>query len=293
MTLDDRETAQQSGEPINLVTITYGDTATLRYTDAETDLDFAGTIFEKHAITRGNVKNPGKAKGTDMKLSVPLNSPAAALFALYPPSVVVQIEIRQGHIPRGESLDLANFPAVFIGRILESRRNGNVAELTCDTSTLARPGLTRNWQWGCPLVLYGSGSKKCNATKTAYPAEVASVTNSSITLVAPDDLADPVVPDWNTSGHAATKFVTGLAEWVGSTTREVRQIRDVTEENGEVTLHFFAPVWDVAPGDTIDVFIGCRRIIDECEDIHDNVLNFGGQPFIPTDGNPVGKNNHF
>ena len=290
MTLNDRETAQQSGEPINLYKFTYGDTATLCYTDAETDLDLDGTTYEAHTITRGNVKNPGKVAASDLKISVPLNSPVASLFAIYPPSVVVRVEIRQGHIPRGEGLDIANFPINFVGRILESRRNGNVAELTADPSTLARPGLTRNWQWGCPLVLYGT---RCAATKTAYPATVLSVTNSSITLVAPDAMADPVVPDWNTSGQTVSKFITGMVEWDGLTTREKRMIRNVTESNGEVTLHLFAPVWDLAADGTVDVYLGCRRTLDDCEDVHNNVLNFGGQPFIPVDGNPVGKNNHF
>lgn len=284
MALNDYETAMQLGEPVNLFEIVYGDTAALYYTDAEVDLDVEGTVYEKHAITRGDVKNDGKITQSDLTLTVPLTSPAAALFALYPPSVVVSIKIRQGHIPRlGEGLLLSNFPINFIGRILEARRDGNNAKLTCDPGTLARPGLTRNWQWGCPLVLYQSGHAKCGATKTAYPAEVSSVSNSSITLV----------DGWNVSGFADTKFITGLVEWDGTTTRERRYIRNVVDSGGLAQLQLFAPVWDLVATDSVDVYLGCRRTLDECDTLHSNVLNFGGQPFIPVEGNPVGKNNHF
>ena len=41
------------------------------------------------------------------------------------------------------------------------------------------------------------------------------------------------------------------------------------------------------------VYLGCPHTLEGCETIHDNVVNYGGHPFIPVASNPIGKNNHF
>ena len=43
---------------------------------------------------------------------------------------------------------------------------------------------------------------------------------------------------------------------------------------------------------SINVFAGCRHTLQDCSDLHSNVVNFGGQPYIPLE-NPVGTTNRY
>jgi len=40
------------------------------------------------------------------------------------------------------------------------------------------------------------------------------------------------------------------------------------------------------------VVFGCPHTVGGCRRVHDNILNYGGQPYIPVGSNPVHKNNH-
>ncbi|MGQ4828481.1 hypothetical protein, partial [Enterococcus faecalis] len=79
---------------------------------------------------------------------------------------------------------------------LSSSREDNETVFACEptSSSLRRPGLWRNYQIGCPYVLYGAG---CFANKAAATRSttVASMTASTVTLAS----------GWN-GPHAAGKF---------------------------------------------------------------------------------------
>jgi hypothetical protein len=302
MAFNDYETSRNRGKPVMLYYFVYGvepDGTTpiyLAYTDGESQVAHGGITYEPLAVKSTRIESSGKMDTNEVRLTVPRNCGIAELFRIYPPGRVVSVTIRQGHLANDDDPGAyalgENFPVVWLGRVLESSRDGAEATLTCEAASVSmkRSGLRRHYQWPCPLVLYGA---RCQANKVTATttATVATITGNRLTLNEPwqkqvpeDPEADPIV----LVDIGASNYVGGLVEWQGEDGPEQRAILRVTSA-GEIVLN--GPAFDLDVADEVDVILGCPHTLSGCETLHDNVVNYGGQPFIPT-YNPVGKNNH-
>ncbi len=285
MALNDYETSRDRGQPVELYQFTYGPGANdyHAYTDGSAQVLHNGITYDPLPISRTNIRTRGKLEANEIRVTVPATSQIANLFRIYPPGQIVTLRVRQGHVPNPDDPSSwalgENFPVAWMGRVLEAQRDENKAVLTCEavSASMKRPGLRRHYQWPCPLVLYGT---RCRADKAAASATatVSGATGNRITLVEP----------WGLSGIAPEKYIGGLAEWSGAAGTERRTILRV---EGTATLVLSGPVLTLAANDPVTVILGCNHALDDCENLHNNVVNYGGQPFIPT-VNPVGKNNH-
>lgn len=285
MALNDYETSIERGQPVELYKFIYGDAPTsfYAYTSAEQSIDLDGvTYYPLPAVSHDKIKATSKFTESELRIEVPRSSEIAALFQGYPPGRVVSLIIRQGHIPNADDPGTwatgENFPVAWTGRVLEVLPDNMVHTLVCESSGvgLKRPGLRRNYQWPCPLVLYGA---RCGADKNAAKNTqiVESISGNKVTL--------PV--GWM-GARVAGDYVGGLAEWVTPNGTEARTVLRVETD---VTIVLGGPPIGLSPTDSIDVFLGCPHTLAGCETLHNNVVNYGGQPWIPT-RNPVNQNNH-
>ena len=140
---------------------------------------------------------------------------------------------------------------------------------------MRRPGLRRHYQWPCPLALYGP---RCRAVKTAMPATVASINGNKVTLT-----------DGWIGSRVPANFIGGLFEWQGSAGKESRGILRIEGTN---TVVISGPPVGLVAAQAVSVFIGCPHTLDGCGTLHNNAVNSVGHPWIPSNGNPFGKNNH-
>jgi hypothetical protein len=85
------------------------------------------------------------------------------------------------------------------------------------------------------------------------------------------------------------KYIGGIAEWMVADGRIER--RSIVRRNGDV-LTFAADARGLLPGGTVSLVLGCDHTMDDCRQVHNNILNFGGQPEIPLT-NPVGITNNY
>lgn len=256
----------------------------LTYTDGEAAITYAGEVYLPHpGLERSRIGSSGKLESSETKITVPITSPIAELFRIYPPGRVVTIVIRQGHVadPSTPSSWLVgeNFPIARTVRVLEGRRDGIKCELNCElaSASMRRLGLRQNYQWTCSLPLYGD---RCAANQVAATSigTVASITGNQVTLQ----------PGWEKAGRVNTDYIGGMVRWTGTLGSEFRTILRVSVD----TLVLDGPPIDLVAAATIDVMLGCPHTLDGCQAIHANAVNFGGHPFIPSGSNPVGKNNH-
>lgn len=284
MTFAAKETSRAAGEPINLYKFVYGDLdfQVFGYTDAEqpvavTDVDDVTVTFQPAPVDRTKLTASGSLDKSKVTVTLPQNCDLAALYLSYPPSSVTQLIMYQGHASDPD----AEFKVVWTGKVLGCTRKGSKAEFTCEpvSTSMRRNGLRRRYQYGCPLVLYGIGPRQCNANKAAatQATTVASVSKNRITLPA----------GWN-GERAADKFVGGLAEW--TTDDGAAEIRTVLRlEDAGLTILVAGDTRGLSPGHAVSVVLGCNHLaglpdvqIDgDCGPLHDNILNFGGQPWIP------------
>lgn len=270
------EQSRDQGAPVTLFLFLYGTTpdAYYGYTDAEQEIVTGGRTFTPIPVQRSNIASNGTLDKAQLTVRGPHDSPLSELFKVYPPAQVVTLIIYQGH---AEDPD-AEFMAVWSGRVLSCTREDGEAVYACEpvNTSLRRPGLRRNYQYGCPHVLYGP---QCLANQAAASIEVAaqSVAGYAVTLT----------PGWST-GIDATKFLMGVVSWEGATGTEIRTVIRI---DGDV-LDLSGPTFGLVSGAALTLSRGCNHQMNDCLDVHNNIHNYGGQPWIPLK-NPIGIVNNF
>lgn len=272
MTFEAREKSRFRGTPIECYEFQYGAdrNAAFRYTNADETITWTdGRAFEPVPIDRDPIKASGTTDKQALTVRFPKNNPLADLFKVYPPSRVVNLTIWQGH----EATD--EFLVIWTGRVLGLTVKENEAETNCEPvkTSMQRSGLRRHYQPGCPHVLYGP---LCRAVKRQWPAQARSVAGTVLQLEA----------GWNTSGFQAGRFAGGLAEWSGIDNPEPRTILRALDEN---TFALGGVLRDLEPGMEVRLALGCGRHMRDCEQLHSNIQNYGGCPWIPLES-PFGKN---
>lgn len=278
MTYSTYEESRFSGEPVNLYLFRYGDQASeiYAYCDGDDPVVFQGVTYVPIPIDRTKLSSSGSLDKSNVTVTTPQNTELAQLYLIYPPSSVTTLVMRQGHL--GDPDD--QFQVVWSGRVIGCARRGSKAEFTCEpvSTGLRRNGLRRRYQYGCPHVLYGP---ECKASKAAATSQVTVVSISGARVTLPIG--------WTTRPD---KYVGGLFEWTNDIGgREIRTI--LKAENGGATLLLGGTTRGLSVGDTVDVILGCNHKAGiaaqpdgDCGPLHNNILNFGGMPYIPLK-NPI------
>lgn len=279
MSFEDFETSVDRGEPINLYQFTYGAGTNAKhcYTDAEQDYPFLGRTFLATPIDRGDINSSGTTDKSSLIVEMPQTEAVPELFRVYPPSYTVGLIIWQGHVG-----DLAkDFKVAWSGIVLSCTREGAAkAKLTCEplSVSMQRIGLRRSYQYMCPHVLYGN---QCRANKAAA------------TVIAP---AGAVAGRYVTLGTLLTNqehFAGGIVEWVNQNDQpEYRTILSVDTAAGKTRLLLGGTPVGLFNGTELQISKGCAHNTDACSTVHNNILNYGGQPYIPTK-NPLGRSTPF
>ncbi len=281
MTFDTYERSRYRGAPVALHLVVGSDTETpvgpFAFNNGETDIVREGIIFRPWPIKHGDITSDGTLDKSDLTVSLALGTDLDSLFLSYPPSQVVNLIIFEGHMD--DDVTPETFPAVWSGRIVNGEHKENELHLSClpVSTAIKRPGLRRNYQIGCPHVLYG---EQCRANKAAATVTrtIISVSRNEITFDA-------------TLGEDRARYAGGLVEWVAAGTgyREVRTIASIAPLGNRIT--FRGMPRGLAPGMQISLTRGCNHLMSGCEQ-HGNIHNYGGQPFIPLE-NPLSQKNQF
>lgn len=283
MTFAAFEGSRELGDPVQLFKFIYGPDPGdyYAYTDANDEQTVDGVTYAPVPIERDNFSADGTLDKSAIKINTDIGAEIAEIFRVYPPAYVVSLIIRQGHLGDPDN----EFLVVWAGRIVAAHREGGEAVLSGEpvSTSMRRPGPRRPYQYGCPHQLYGPSCLADKASKT-LSATVASVAGATVTLTA----------GWN-GAFAGAKFLGGLFEWVnddGLTDR--RTILRVATN----TLSLSGIAKGVAAADVVSVVLGCNHKAyaedgGDCQPLHDNILNYGGDRWIPLK-NPIGTfNNYF
>lgn len=277
MTYSTYEESREDGGPVQCYLFRYGTEPGEYYAytthTQELTIDHGGSVgeitYEPVPAQRGNVVSNGTLDKSSLQISLDIGTDLAELFRVYPPSNVVTLTIYEGHLDDGDE----EFVAVWAGRVIAAGREGSGLSLSGEpvSTQLRRPGLRRNYQYGCPLVLYGPqcGASKAAATVTSTAASIA---GSMVTLA----------PGWE-GAFPPAKFVRGVLEWVGAGGGTER--RTIIRISGD-TLSLSGIPKDLAASDAVSVILGCNHKAfasqgGDCEPLHDNINAYGGQPWIP------------
>lgn len=281
MSFDTVESSRTKGNPVELYLFRYGDVsgAHFAYTNAEQPIDYivgaTNITFAPIAIQRSEISSSGSLDKSRLTVRTSHNSELAVFFALYPPSQEVSLTVFEGH------LSDETFHIIWVGRVLGSSQEVNETVYSCEpaSTSLKRTGLKRNYQHGCPHVLYGPQCRASSVGRTSTTS-VSAVSGAIVNLAG----------GWFTEGNLQ-QFVNGTFYWSATDGRsEIRTIIKILDGGASILLSGPAPT--LAAGMTVELKFGCKHTVEDCENVFANVQNFGGQPYIPLK-NPIGIVNNF
>ncbi len=298
MSFAEIELSRDKGSPVELYLFLYRSSAPFRYfayTDAEQPITIFDETIEENityqpiAIDRDTIKASGRLDKQALEVRTPQSVGLADLFRFFPPSETVNLFIRQGHADDAVS----QFLVCWSGRVLNFKVQGAEAIYSCEpiATSLRRAGLRRNYQYGCPHALYGA---QCKANKAAASTDVVvlGVNRAVVTLSS----------SWSSR---KSKYVNGMAEW--TTADGLVERRSILRCNSDGTVVLDGRAAGLTAGMTVTMILGCDHTVTDCggivlsggtatydatKNLHDNIQNYGGQPWIPTK-NPVGIRNPY
>ena len=288
------EISRRRGEPVTLFRFVYGGEEgdspaplSFAYTDAERQVVHDGVTYEPTPMMRDSINASGTLDRSTLSIRMPRDIALAEEFRVWPPTQVMTLIIRQGHLSDSDSPP--EFLVCWSGRVLSVGREGDECVITGEpvSSSLRRPGLRRHYQLGCPHALYSQGTGMCNASEAAatVSATVASLSGTSVTLNS----------GWN-GAFTASKFTEGMVKWTNADGQvEVRKILSVSGN----TLALGGLLRDLDASDTVSVILGCNHQMSDCLSLHvnadgvtPNIQNYGGCEWIPVK-NPIGFRNQY
>lgn len=278
---DELSDSREHAAPVNLLLFRYGSAAlsVFGYTDAEQAITKDGVIYEPVPVDAGSITASGTLDRKALELKVPSRTGIAALYLAYPPSYPISLTIFRGQMNEAGTRE---YRSIWVGRVLNGKHEGDGSHwcaLTCEpiATSLRRTALRRCFQFLCPHVLYGLNCKanKGAATFTVIPAVIGGNTIGLDAGWAPDSL----LPG----------FSNGVIEWTTANGNvEIRSILDieVPGDGADHTLHMTGPTTGLV-AQSVRISLGCNHQMSHCNDLHSNIQNFGGQPWIPGQ-NPIG-----
>ena len=278
MTYEAQETSQEQGAPIVLYTFQYGPDAenVFRYTDFDEEVVHDGQTYHPVTISLEPIKASGGLDNTDITISITPRAPLAEYLQTRSPTQEVAIRVFERHLddPDGE------VRPVWIGRVIASNRGDLYTEVLCESAitSMRRVGLKRSYQRSCPLALYGP---ECRAARRIRA------------VVHPFSIGGNFVSvgtDWN-GEIPFVKFEGGFITWTDLDTG-ARHVRTILVMNSDGLMRLDGTTEGIGPDTPLSVYVGCNHLLEDCEEIHANVNNFGGQWKIPVE-NPVGFINRF
>ena len=272
------EISRELGAPVSLYFFKWGDHASsyYAYTDAEEPVSYAGKTYNPIPIGREKIKASGSLDKTTLKVETTLDSEIAQLYLTGGPSHQTTLTIYQGHVGS------TDFKAVFMGRLVGLEPRGPLVEISAEpaSTSMRGPGLRRHFQYGCPFVLYHKTTCKADPDAVKKSATVSAYGKADITLAA----------GWNELITLA-KFRNGYITWTAAGGQtEIRTIIEATA----TAITLTRKLSNITVGTTLTIYPGCNHQVSDCTDLHvelgtgnPNIVNFGGQPYIPVK-NPIG-----
>lgn len=254
MSYVEKERSTYGGQPLELYKFTM-DNSLWKYTSADVDVPYGEDDYKAVYISRGKFTNGGDSKKATLEVEVSANNPVALLFRSGGFSASVFMTIYRHHWGDDE------YPVFWKGRVVSCEWDGSIARLHCETMTtmFQRAGLRRVYQVGCPHALY---SANCGVILASYAINgtVVSVNGNMVNIAV-------------AAGYATGYFTGGMIKFGIET-------RFIVAHSGQ-TITLVDGLGTLAIGSPVTIWPGCSHDITTCISKFNNVLNYGGLPYLP------------
>lgn len=239
-------------------------------TSADADEDYNGETYVSTTIGRSdNISKPELSK-SDIQVKVSIDNEFGKRWLQQVVDSIVSLTIFE---KEGASVKVG-----WKGRLASVKPEESEIVLVFESifTSLRRPGLRKRYQRVCPYALYGRG---CKLDKADFKTEgtVSAIVGNVVTCPEAAGFADGYFttgiiedPDGN------LRFITNHT---GDQLTLIRPLETLNE--AFVSSGYGVNYGGYYGGVNIAIYPGCDRTRQTCDAKFDNLLNFGGFPFIP------------
>lgn len=259
MSYESLERSWHSGQPVEIYRFYYGEQE-WNYSSGPT-VEHEGVTYEAFPIGRTEITQTKEIHKAPIEVIMPRNSPLSSLYLTGHPERIVSLTIFRAHM--GELYDYYTY---WKGRVVSvSWPDAATASFSCESvfTSLKRPGLRAKYQRMCRHALY---SQQCGVDMGDYavPATIYWIDEETKKNLEVGDISG-FEYDWFNGGFLETPSggFLSIAEHSGSYIKLAFPCN--LEEYSDIVL-----------------FPGCTRQREMCKNRYDNLLNFGGFPWIPS-----------
>ena len=260
------ETSREGGNVLNLYTFIFGATVT-RFTSFNRDIVFAGVSWTAIQISNSPIQASVEDAINAVKITVTIDNPIAEQFIANVPGRVGSVTIERAHADDPAEERIRDFTG-FIAQV--SFEGDLEATMTCKpaTSIFKRTGPRITYMALCNHVLYDA---RCKILRSGDPAGEFTLTGNVISISGNDiDVAGVTAKGVGFFDGGFVKTPSGGDD----------DARLVLSSSGD-TLTLLLPFSVAVLGTDVDVFAGCTHDLAICLTKFDNVINYGGFPFVP------------
>lgn len=298
MSFDSIEKSREDGEPRHLFEFKVGDNLNaFRYTDHDRPVEIAASDGEIDRylplpIEYSKIENDGTLGDKTVNITLPIASEIGARMTARTLAMTTKVNISQYHIIGNNRIDdaLTIFSGIVVGIEAGSRSSPEI-KITCNPGFLEMDKLagSHNYSISCPYQLY---SNLCGARRATQNIRVVGFLSDGYGILV-ENTSNLYIPDGAGSFEKGTTIAGGTIEWATADGTEIRTIissrlHSIDADGGAIVLLNLSDRVTRMERQIVQFDRGCQRNMRDCKDIHNNLRNFGGQPWIPLK-NPVNE----
>lgn len=261
------ESSETQGFPVELYRFSStGFDQSYYFTSSQEDVVYNGNTYVSTYIKRTQPELTSEKNAQKIQVTIARDNDLASKWLFYSPANTVWLTIYRFHLS-----DIDNQYKVFWqGRVRSAERLINEVQLGCDLidSAFDREGLRRTFANVCFHMLYGT---RCKVPKASFQ------NTGTISGVSGDTLSANTFANFSDSSPVPDGY------WInGYVERSNGDVRFVVQHTG-VTVTLLTPFEDMQVGETVSIFAGCDHAFVTCLNKFNNVINYGGFPYLPSE----------
>lgn len=266
MSYNSVESSAFSGNPVEIYHF-YGGAMNWYFTSADEDLTVGGIVYVSTQIQRDTVSETQEMNQLPISVDLPTDNPIAVMFGFYPPTAVIELDIRRYHRSDGNAI------LFWTGRVLNSEYKGVTTSLHCEpaSTSVKRLGLRRYYQRQCPHILYGPA---CGLNKSDYKTTATVMGHTGLMVTLNQAFAENAYAggmlSWETAFGTQWRFI-----YANSNSTPTLQV-NLPFMGDDDDYHRGLPV-----GTVVSIYPGCQHTMTDCVARFNNINNYGGFPYIP------------
>lgn len=265
MSFDDKEHSSYDGAPVELF-LFEDDLGLNRWavTTGDAEINVDAIVYAPGIIKRSSIKQSANDTPGVINVEVPGNDPIALQFRAFLPARPISLRVFKYHRTDGE----VEKKVAFIGTANSVKFNmaTGMASISCYpiTKTSLRRVPWQVYKKGCNWALYGNG---CAVLRSSFE-----VSRPTLNAVDGDTIQSTVF-----SGYDDGWFTNGYVQVIAT-----GEVRFITEHVGD-TIRLIYPYEALTTADEVNVYPGCDRTAETCRSKFDNIVNYLGFDYIPSE----------